>query len=731
MYLLQRGSLLVCSIILLLSIDFSVGLLPNARNEIEKTFLSVPNPQSIYNTQEFLTSAPRLAGTPDGYDLAVWVRDQWIQWGLNATIEVEEVLLTYPISHNLSVVSPSEFVFTASLVEPYVPLDPTSNISANAITFNGYAPSGDVTAELVYVNYGTIQDFQHLQQLNVSVAGKIVIVRYGRIFRGTKVMLAQQAGAVGVIIYSDPIDDGYWRGEVYPNGPYRPEFGVQRGSVQYMSICPGDPRRTAECISPSAPSDSYVGTLIPNIPVLPISWGDALPILRNLTGATVKEWVGGLPIPYHIGPGPITVHLQTEVSTVVTPIWNVVARIDGERDDDEGVVVVGAHRDAWVFGSEDNMSGTSVLHEVAKGLSVLLNGNGTHPWKPQRSIYLCSWDGEEYGLLGSTGFGERHASFLQNYTIAYINVDGAVGGTRFDVEATPSLSDVFSETLADLPSPGNSSKSIYDQWDKYIGVLGGGSDYTVFIDGLTIPSINFGYSGISGGIYHSIYDSFYWMKTFGDPQFLYHTAMSQLTGLFTLRISESKLLPLNFATYATQLQQYYNTVSNANKIGVDLSSIKTSIANLQEVAEWMESLREHLSDTESDLIGPFNKVLLLAERSFYNEEGLPQRLFFKHVVQAPGIYKGYGADVFPGLLQALEEGNSTLAQAQAKIIATRIESVRDTLYPVAVKRPLSVHKGLTPAAIAGIVIASIIAVIIIAAVVLYYKAHRRVDYKPV
>lgn len=589
--------------------------------------------------------------------------------------------LTYPGQRQVEIVEgPNRFV--ATLKEEPVPQDPTSDRSDIVPTFVGYSPSGNVTSETVYANYGSVEDFAELERNNVSVKGRVVVVRYGGIFRGTKVLLAQQRGAVGVLIYSDPADDGFKKGPVYPEGPWRPESGVQRGSVQFLSICPGDPSpaRMAQCINDNTP----VRNTTPSIPVMPLSWGDAQPILASMTGAPVPPgWIGGLnESVYHFGPGP-KLMLATEIFVNVTPIWNVCARFNGSELPNEHVIL-GNHRDAWVFGSADPSSGSAALLEMAKGFHALRQAG----WKNRRTIIMCSWDAEEYGLVGSTWYGETFAKDLDKKAVAYLNVDVAVAGAYFQAGATPSLRSLLRDVTRVVNYPDTNS-SIASTWDGYISTLGSGSDYTVFLDRLGIPSTDMSFRG-SYGVYHSIYDSHYWMSQFGDPTFQLHKACAQVWGLMALRLADSAVLPLNYTDYGVALSEYAQqmktmlaAVKGTDK--VDLGPLFDAVEEFQDDAK--ELADEHASLTKkysedakpNDELNAFNERIRMAERSWLSTEGLAAqgRPYFRHVVQAPALYNGYGSDPFPGLAQAIRDRKWSVAKDQIEIIVARMKSVRN------------------------------------------------------
>jgi N-acetylated-alpha-linked acidic dipeptidase len=652
----------------------------------EELYLASLSADSVRAFAQNYTATAHLAGTEEDYQSALYTQDQLRAFGAD---EVEltaiNVTLTYPGQRQVEIVEGERFV--ASLKEDPVPEDPSSNRSDIVPTFVGYSPSGNVTAETVYANFGRVEDFAELERANVSVKGRVVVVRYGMIFRGTKVLLAQQRGAVGVLIYSDPQQDGFVMGPVYPEGPWRPASGVQRGSVQFLSICPGDPSaaRRDRCLNEKTPANSTT----PSIPVMPLSWADALPILMSMGGPAVPpnntDWVGGFNSSvYHLGPGR-KLMLATEIFVKVTPIWNVCARFNGSELPDE-YVVLGNHRDAWVFGAADPSSGSAALLEMAKGFHALRQAG----WKNRRTIIMCSWDAEEYGLVGSTWYGETFADELSKKAVAYLNVDVAVAGQDFQAGATPSLRSLVRDVAGVVSDPA-SNTSIASRWDGYISTLGSGSDYTVFLDRLGIPSTDMSFRG-SYGVYHSIYDSFHWMTSFGDPTYQFHKASAQMWGLMAMRLADPAVLPFNYTDYGVALsgyaQQMKDMLTAQGATGkLDLRPLLDAIADFKDdakdLADEHSSLMKKYSGnaTTNDELAAYNKRIRTAERSWLDPKGLADqgRPYFRHVIQAPALYNGYGSDPFPGLAQAIRDGQWSVAEKQIDVIVARMKAVRNVL----------------------------------------------------
>jgi len=553
------------------------------QEEWEAEYLKIPSSSFAYEHLSYYTSLPHVAGTLGDYQTALYTHAKFQEYGLDSRIEEETVLLNYPVSRHVSVVSPANSTYTCVMKEDTEPSDPTSGDPRVIPTFNGYAPTGNVTAEVVYVNYGSIDDFTYLKEQGIELEGKIAIARYGSIFRGVKAMIAQQHGMVGILIYSDPADDGYAKGPVYPEGPWRSNSSVQRGSAQFLSICPGNPARKICALKGQEDTYSYTD-VIPAIPVQPLSYGDAFPILKSLGGPTVpSDMAGALPLTYKFGPGPGTVNIDLVMDYVNTTIWNVIAEtpVDPNSPVGDEQVLIGNHRDAWVFGAADPNSGTSVLLETARSIGELLRQG----YLPQRKIVFCSWDGEEYGLLGSTAFAERHNETLQENALAYLNVDTAITGGSFSVAATPSLISLIYNVTKDVPYPGTKD-TLYDNWSKYVAVLGSGSDYTSFLHHFGIPALNLEFDG-PYGVYHSEYDSMHWMEMFGDPSFNFYVTLSQAYGLIGLRLSDYNVIPFNYTMYANHIENYQLEIENladTYDISIDFSSLTNAISSFKTAA---------------------------------------------------------------------------------------------------------------------------------------------------
>ena len=667
-----------------------------AQRRREEQFRSVPTPQSAREHLRRLTLEPHIAGTKEDYDTAVYVRDQLRSYGITADLKEYDVWLNYPNTPSVL-----ELITTRrqrlNIHEPVVPGDPSSSHPKITPLFNGYAASGDVTAPVVYANYGLPNDYDDLKKIGVDVKGKIVIVRYGNSFRGVKAKVAEDRGAIGCIIYSDPADDGYMQGDVFPKGPWRPGASGQRGSVQYLFDYPGDP------LTPGRPSIPGVPRLKPEeatnltrIPVQPISYDAARSILSQLKGPLRPSgFQGGLPFAYHAGgTSDVKVRLKTDMDYKIRKIWNVVARVDGTEEKDRWIIL-GNHRDAWVFGAVDPNSGTSAMLEVGRGFGQLLKQG----WKPRRTIIFCSWDAEEYGLVGSTEWAEELAGELKEKAVAYLNLDAAVSGAHFGASTVPSLWKFMRSATRDIKDP-KTGKSVYQQWqdrahenrpegdenpnEARIGPLGSGSDYTPFLQHLGIASTDMGFGG-DYGVYHSAYDSFYWMDQFGDPGFRYHVAAAQLWGTLALRLADADGLSFDYTDYAAQLREFFDETMKIAKwrklaSSFDEKAMRSALEDFAKEAERVEKSRqEAIRDSDRARLTKINNALVQAERQFIDPRGLRGRVWYKHQIYAPGFYTGYAAQPLTDFRQALDDRNGANAKESLERIVEAIKRATATL----------------------------------------------------
>ncbi len=675
------------------------------QRRIEEQFRAVPQPATAREELRRLTSEAHIAGSPEDYATAVYVRDQMRSFGLQSDLKEYQVLLPYPRTPSIvELVAPRRE--RLQVREDVVAQDPTSSSRKIVPLYNGYGASGDITAPLIYVNYGLPNDYDALRKAGVDVKGKIAIARYGNSFRGVKAKVAEDNGAVGLLIYSDPADDGYAQGDVYPKGPWRPDSSAQRGSVQFLFIYPGDPLTPGTPAVPGTPRiKKEEAANLPRIPVQPISYGDARRLLEPMRGPLrPKGFQGALPFAYHAGgTNEVRVHLKTDIEFLTKTIWDVITRVDGSNEKDRWVVL-GNHRDAWVFGAVDPNSGTTAMIEVGRGLGQLIKTG----WKPRRSIVMCSWDAEEQGLIGSTEWVEEFAADLKSNAVAYLNMDAAVSGANFGASSVPSMWRLIYDAARDVRDP-KTGKSVYDAWrdrawesapdsDRYdekgnekpiatprIGALGSGSDYTPFLQHLGVPSLDMSFGG-DYGVYHSAYDSFYWMAHFGDPTFQYHVASAQIWGTVALRLAGAAALPMDYTDYAEQLRDFVNEtarLANQKKRGdaFDAKPMLKAIDNLADEAEKIQKRRIDLEkqNSNSDRLARLNDALMQAERAFIDERGLRGRAWFKHEIYAPGFYTGYAALPLPDLRQAIEDGRVADAKEAAQRITEAIGRAGEVL----------------------------------------------------
>jgi len=693
----------------------------------EQRFKSTPDPQRMRANMERLSAHPHHVGSPYDKENAEWILAQYKQWGWDAHIEEFQVLFPTPKLRLLEMVAPSKF--TAKLEEPAVAVDPTTKQKDEQLpTYNAYSPDGDVTAPLVYVNYGLVADYEELARHGVSVKGAIVIARYGESWRGIKPKLAAEHGAIGCIIYSDPADDGYTQQLPFPKGPMRPAEGAQRGSVLDAPLYPGDP------LTPGVGATKEAKRLklqdaqsLAKIPVLPISYADAQPLLAALEGPVVPaNWRGALPLTYRMGPGPAKVHLQLAFNWDLKPVYDVIATMRGS-DEPDLWVLRGNHHDGWVNGADDPVSGQVVLLEEARALGELAKQG----WKPKRTIIYASWDGEEPMLLGSTEWVEAHADELRQHAAVYINTDGnergylsvegshalqsLMNGVAKDVEDPESKASVFKRQQARVLLHGTPKQQaeVRSGESLSIGALGSGSDFSGFIDHVGIATVNLGFEGEDpSGNYHSIYDDFYWYSHFSDYDFVYGRALAQTAGLTVLRMADADIMPYDFEGLSHTVGQYIDEVKalletrrkEAEDIKHNLADGVYEAANdprnptvappareippylnfapLDNAAAALKQAAAQYSKTLAaaqgkslapDRLQEINQQLALAERKLTNEQGLPRRPWMKHLLYAPGWYTGYSAKTMPGVREAIEEGRYTEAEEQVVLVARALQ----------------------------------------------------------
>ncbi|XBH15267.1 M28 family metallopeptidase [Edaphobacter paludis] len=669
----------------------------------DAAFMAIPDAKLAGEHLKILTAEPHWASSPEDYKTALYVADKFKAAGLETSIVPYKVLLNKPTSILIEAFdADGKKLMSGPTPEHVDPAkyggDPGQNDPRILTAFNGFSPSGDVTAPVVYANYGTLADFKKLASLGISVKDKIVLVRYGENFRGVKVYIAQQYGAKGVLIYSDPADDGYFRGDPYPKGPYRPASAVQRGSVQFLPIYPGDPETPGIASTPDLPDSQRIKNPVDlsTIPANPLSYKDAKPILKALDGPDVPDgWQGALPFTYHLGgTGKVTVHMHLQQDYARRTIWNVIGKIEGtdpaERND---WVVAGNHRDAWVYGAVDPNSGTAAMLETVHGIGDLLKQG----WRPRRTILFASWDAEEEGLIGSTEWVEQHAAEL-NHAVAYFNTDVSVSGPNFSAAAVPSLKQFIREITSEVPSP--KGGTVYDQWKKHeegntetanhrdksskekeddapIDNLGSGSDYTPFIQHLGVPSTDIGSEG-RYGVYHSTFDDYNWFIKFADPTFVYEQEMARIFGLEVLHMADADVLPYDYQTYGKEILSYIEAAQrHAAKDNLKLDFTATLTA-AQRFAAAAAAVHTDQANPPADAAA-LNRTLRSAEEAFLNPEGLPHRPWYKHLIYAPGEYTGYEAVVIPGVNEAIEANDATRAQSQLAALTEALNHAADKL----------------------------------------------------
>ena len=702
----------------------------------DEKFRALTKADNIRANMQRLAARPHHVGSPYSKDNAEWMLAQFKAWGWDAQIERFDVLFPTPRERMLEMTEPTRFV--AKLDEPVVSIDPTSGQKTEQLpSYNAYSIDGDVTAPLVYVNFGRVEDYQQLERMGISARGAIVVVRYGGIFRGVKAKIASEHGAVGCLIYSDPRDDGYFSGAVFPNGPMRPSDGVQRGSVEDLATGSGDPLTPGYGSVPGATRIAMRDSpLITKIPVLPISYGDAQPLLAALGGPMAPvDWRGALPIPYHMGPGPAKVHLKVSFNWDQKPLWDVIAKIPGSTFPDEWIVR-GNHHDGWVNGANDPVSGMAPELEEARALGELRKQG----WQPKRTIIYASWDGEEPGLLGSTEWVEEHEKELREHAVAYINSDGN-GRGFISMQGTHTLERFLNGVARDITDPetnisvlkrrqalaiargqGDDRKDARERADLRIGALGSGSDYTPFIQHAGIASINLAFGDEDeDGIYHSIYDDFYFYTHFLDTDFAYGRALAQTAGTAVIRLADADIVPIEFTNMADTIQKYGRELKDLlSKKQDDIRERNRQIADgvfaamrdprkafpipkpetvppainfapldnaLTALADAARRYDKNIAAARAAVVAnrtalvALNAKLRQAEIQLVDNDGLFRRPWYRHLVYAPGYYTGYGVKTIPGVREGIEDGRYADAESEVTRVAralTRLTTLVDS-----------------------------------------------------
>jgi N-acetylated-alpha-linked acidic dipeptidase len=705
---------------------------------------AIPSPENLRAYMQRLSARPHHVGSAYDKDNDEWIAAKFKEFGLDAHIQSFDVLFPTPKERAVELVEGGP-KFTAKLQELALPEDPTSSQQAEQLpTYNAYSIDGDVTAPLVYVNYGIPEDYEQLEHMGISVKGKIVIARYYHSWRGIKPKVAAEHGAVGCLIYSDPHEYGFQQGDTFPGGPWRPKDGVQRGSVADMPVYPGDP------LTPGVGATKNAKRLkveeaptITKIPVLPISYADAQPLLAALTGRTAPEgWRGGLGVTYHVGPGPAKVHLKVKSNWDIKPVYDVIVKIPGAIYPDEWVIR-GNHHDAWVNGADDPVAGMIAVMEEGRALGQLLKAG----WKPKRTIILCAWDGEEPGLLGSTEWAEEHAEELRTHAVAYINSDSNARG-YLNIQGSHTLEKFSNDVARDISDPetklsvwkrsqlrqiadaktADARQELRQRHDLRIGALGSGSDYTSFLQHDGVASLNIGFGGEDGGgIYHSIYDDFYWYTHFSDSDFVYGRALAQTGGTMVMRLADADLLPFEFGDFADTMQSYVKELKTlAQKTRDEIAERNREIeeglftatndprrplvppvvenappylnfapldnavdAVSRSAAEYRKALEKANANGGSALasasLAQVNRMLIESERRLTTPEGLPNRGWFKHQLYAPGFYTGYAAKTMPAVRESIEQKEWKQADSGILVVAGVLQNEAELISSAAAK----------------------------------------------
>jgi N-acetylated-alpha-linked acidic dipeptidase len=652
-----------------------------AELQLERDFKAIPSPERAREWHRTFTAEPHPAASARNNELARYIAEEWKKQGWE-DVAIREYDVWHSSPREVQVEMTAPMRYRASLREDAYDADPDTKNPRVSSAYLAYSASGEITAPVVYAHSGNPDDYEVLRKAGIDVRGKIVLVRYSNpySYRGFKVLTAERMGVAALLIYSDPQEDGYKRGKVFPEGPWGPESHIQRGGIPYDFIVPGDPLTPGWASVPGAkriPVEQAQS--LPKIMGVPLSWHDAKPLLENMNGPEApKDWQGGLPIKYRLAGG-VEAHVKVDMKTGVEPYYVVEARLRGSERPEEWIVM-GNHRDAWVFGGVDPSSGTASMMELTRALGELKQMG----WLPRRTLVICSWDGEEYALTGSTEWGEQFAGDLREKGVAYLNVDSSTSGPNFQPSAVPSLAPLLLEVSRSLDDP--SGKSLYEAWKqssaKAAGKpsipdselvntrIGSGSDHTVFLDFDGMPSVLLGFEG-SYGVYHSQYDDFYWMNHFGDPGYRYHTLMAKFWGVLALRLANADVLPFDFAGYAANIRQFLNEVDHGNDVRahLDLASLYDRISEFEAAGRTLQQEAESalaIGRLDAKTANEVNRRMMVVERNWLNPDGIPGRPWFKHLLYASRYT--YAHLELPGLTEAAEAGNWSVAAEQARLI---------------------------------------------------------------
>lgn len=655
------------------------------QRQFETLAWSFVKPENCREILHRLADEPNIAGTPGDRSNAEHIRDFLQNLGLETKIYEYQVYMSYARKVELVIEGKVPEVIRPG--EQGFPEDPDSTNRDSMPPYIGFSPSGKVSGKVIYANYGLKKDFDFLSDMGIDVEGAIILARYGRAYRGNKIYEAQQRGAAAMILFSDPSDDGYMRGDVYPRGPMRPGDAPQRGSVNFMFKQPGDPLTLLEPALPSASRISPAEADLPSIPAIPLGYDDALKILRKIGGREVPQgWQGGLPLRYHVGPGPVTVRLEVEMDNAIRPIWNVVGVLPGTEFPNQWVLV-GCHRDAWGHGALDPHSGNAATLESVRAIVTAAKKLGGL----RRSLVVCSWDAEEFGMIGSVEWVEQFRNELEDKAVAYINTDAMISGPRFGASCTPTLRPMMRQVIEDCPYP--DGRSLLQHWRDRIepgageappepsfGLFGGGSDHTGFLHHIGVPCAGGGFGGRQG-VYHSAYDTIHWMEKYGDPGYKYHAAGSRYLVAKLSRLANAKILPFAPSQYGSDLRKYLNDLEKIDpnaakpareKLGSTLIQIDgLSLALEQELDKILQ-----LSNIEQQdkLIELLNEKMLRFERSFIDREGIPRRRWYRHLLYAPDLSNGYSLLTLPGLSENVD--NPDLYKQQLSKLHSALEKYK-------------------------------------------------------
>jgi len=656
------------------------------QDTLERALIAVPDTLSARLLTRDLSARPHMAGGPEQAATRDYVLAKMKSWGLETWAKEYRVYLPWPETVRAWRIPAGGAAQPLSLREPTIASD-SSSFGPQVPPFNGYTGDGDVTAEVVYVNYGLIEDYKTLDSLGISVKGRIALARYGRSFRGIKAREAERHGAVGLVIYSDPQDDGYFRGDVYPKGPMRPPGGIQRGSILNDD---GDPTTPGYASVPGAhrvPEDSLA---IPHIPVLPMGYGNAQRFLEGLGGASVPQaWQGALPFRYHAGPGPMRARLDVKTergARAMHPIWDTFGMIRGARFPDEWIVV-GGHRDAWSPGAADNISGTVTVLEVARAFATLAQQG----IRPARTLVFATWDAEEWGLIGSTEWVEEMEDTLRARVVAYINEDDITSGMQFGGSGSPSLKPLIRGATRAVPDPAGSG-SVYDTWLRQrkgdttqltLGNLGGGSDFAGFYHHLGIPSGGVGFGG-PGGVYHSMYDSYHWMTTFGDPQYRAHRAAAQLVAVMLSRLANADVVPLDYVAFGGEMTGLVAELDNGisqKHWSVTTTPLRYALGRFTEAARAFAAVRDSAlaAGAEPARVTRATQALLLVERRLARPQGLVSRSWMRSLQFASDVDNGYSTMAFPSVNEAIRYADEATTARELQDLAAHIDQAREAL----------------------------------------------------